>query len=175
MRKPKFKSSKDWDRRFLQMAELVASWSKDSSTKVGAVAVRDRRILATGYNGLPSGVVDSSFRLEDRDTKLLMTQHAEANCISYAARNGVSLLGSDLYIFPLAPCSHCASSIIQSGIRRVICFDYIIPKRWQQSFDAASDMFSEAGVALLKLPEDEDKTPAEVISNLASKIPPSLP
>ena len=174
MRKPKFKASADWDRRFLQLAELIASWSKDKSTKVGAVAVRDRRVLATGYNGLPSGVVDSSFRLEDRDTKLLMTQHAETNCISYAARTGVSLLAADLYIFPLAPCAHCASSIIQAGIRRVICFDYVVPQRWQQSFDAAADMFSEAGVALLKLPEDEDKTPAEVISNLSEKIPPSL-
>ena len=46
--------------------------------------------------------------------------------------------------------------------------------RWQQSFDAASDMFSEAGVSLIRLPEDEDALPEEVISNLAEKIPPSL-
>ena len=179
MRKPGFKAPKDWDRRFLQLAELTAAWSRDPSTKVGAVAVRDRRILATGYNGLPSGVVDSEFRLTDRDTKMLMTAHAEANCISYAARAGVSLLGSTLYIFPMPPLSHCAALIIQAGISRVVIYDYVVPMRWQQSFDAASDMFSEAGVALLKLPEKEDNAkadslPDEVPSNLASKIPPSL-
>ena len=82
-------------------------------------------------------------------------------------------------IFPMPPCSHCAASIIQAGISRVVVYDYVIPMRWQQSFDAASDMFSEAGVALLKLPEKEDNAkadslPDEVPSNLASKIPPSL-
>ena len=172
--KPRYKAPRDWDRRFLCMAELVASWSKDKSTKVGAVAVRNRRVLATGYNGLPTGVVDSNFRLEDRDTKLLFTQHAEANCISFAARTGVSLLGSTIYIWPMPPCAHCASSIIQAGINRVVVYDVTIPMRWQQSFDAASDMFSEAGVSLIRLPEDEDALPEEVISNLASKIPPSL-
>ena len=172
--KPRFRAPRDWDRRFLMMAELVASWSKDKSTKVGAVAVRNRRILACGYNGLPSGVVDSSFRLEDRETKLLMTSHAESNCISFAARTGVSLLGSSIYVWPLPPCSGCASSIIQAGINRVVVYDVTIPMRWQQSFDAASDMFSEAGVSLIRLPEDEDALPEEVISNLASKIPPSL-
>ena len=172
--KPRFKAPRDWDRRFLAMAELVASWSKDKSTKVGAVAVRNRRVLATGYNGLPTGVVDSNFRLEDRETKLLFTQHAEANCISFAARTGVSLLGSTIYIWPMPPCAHCASSIIQAGINRVVVYDVTIPMRWQQSFDAASDMFSEAGVSLIRLPEDEDALPEEAISNLASKIPPSL-
>ena len=172
--KPKIKSPKDWDRRFLQLAELVASWSKDSSTKVGAVAVRDRRILASGYNGLPTGVVDSQFRLEDRDTKLLFTQHAEANCISFAARTGVSLLGSTIYVWPMPPCAHCAASIIQAGIGRVVVYEVVVPQRWQQSFDAAADMFSEAGVALLRLPESADTVPDEVPSNIASKIPPGL-
>ena len=174
MRKPFFKAPRDWDRRFLQMAELVASWSKDPSTKVGAVAVRDRRILATGFNGMPTGVNDSSFRLKDRDTRLSMTAHAEANCISYAARNGVSLMGADLFVFPLAPCSACASSIIQAGIRRIVIYDYVIPARWQQSFDTAAEMFSEAGVALLRLPEKEEKEIEQDVSDIGSKIPPSL-
>ena len=174
MRPPKFKSSKNWDRRFLQLAELVASWSKDPSTKVGAVAVRDRRILATGFNGLPTGIVDSGFRLQDRDTRLSMTAHAEGNCISYAARTGVSLFGADLYVFPLAPCASCASSIIQAGIRRVVIWDYVIPSRWQRSFDTAAEMFSESGVAMLRLPESEEPEPEEDTSDIGSKIPPSL-
>ena len=174
MRKPNFKSPKDWDRRWLLLAELMASFSKDPSTKVGAVAVRDRRVLSTGFNGMPTGVVDSSFRLNDRDVRLSMTVHAEMNVINFAARNGVSLMGSDLFIFPLAPCSSCASSIIQAGVRRVIVYDYVIPRRWQQSFDTAAEMFSESGVALLRLPEKEEKEPEEDVSNIGSKIPPSL-
>ena len=172
--KPRYKAAKDWDRRFLQVAELVASWSKDPSTKVGAVCVRDRRILACGFNGMPTGVVDSSFRLEDGETRVLLSQHAEINCISFAARTGVSLLGSTIYIWPMPPLADCAVSIIQAGINRVVVFDVVIPMRWQKSFDAATDMFSEAGVALLKLPETEGQLPAEEISNLSEKIPPSL-
>ena len=172
--KPTFKSPKDWDRRYLQLAELVASWSKDPSSKVGAVAVRNRRVLSLGYNGLPSGVVDSEHRLTDRETKLHFTAHAEANVIATASRHGVSLLGADLYIWPFPPCSACGSLIVQAGITRVIVFDRVIPQRWQVSFDAAAEMFSEAGVSLLRLPETEHNVPAEVPSNLASKIPPSL-
>ena len=103
-----------------------------------------------------------------------MTAHAEANCISYAARNGVSLMGADLFVFPLAPCSACASSIIQAGIRRIVIYDYVIPARWQQSFDTAAEMFSEAGVALLRLPEKEEKEIEQDVSDIGSKIPPSL-
>lgn len=174
MRNSQFKVSKNWDRRFLQLAELVAAWSKDPSTRVGAVAVRDRRVLSTGFNGMPTGVVDSSFRLNDRDTRLSMTVHAEMNVINFAARNGVSLLGADLFIFPLAPCAHCASSIIQAGIRRVVVWDFVIPQRWQESFDRAANMFSESGVALLKLPETEEDEPEDDVSDIGSKIPPSL-
>jgi dCMP deaminase len=174
MRKPNFKAPKDWDRRWLLLAELMASFSKDPSTRVGAVAVRDRRVLSTGFNGMPTGVVDSKFRLSDRDTRLSMTVHAEMNVINFAARNGVSLFGSDLFIFPLAPCSSCASSIIQAGIRRVVVYDYVIPTRWQQSFDTAAELFSESGIALLRLPETEEAEPEEDVSDIGSKIPPSL-
>ena len=66
-----------WDGRFLDAAALVASWSKDPSTRVGCVIVNERRhIVATGYNGFPKGVEDSVERLNDRPTKYLMVQDA---------------------------------------------------------------------------------------------------
>ena len=103
------RTPKNWDQRFLHAARMFAGWSKDPSTKVGAVAVRDRRILVQGYNGLPSGITDSDSRLKNRDTRLAMTVHAEMNCVSFAARNGVCLAGATMYVWPLMTCSQCAA------------------------------------------------------------------
>jgi dCMP deaminase len=65
-----------WDCRFLEMAELVGSWSKDPSTKVGAVIVdKDRRIVSTGYNGFPQGIADRSELLNDREKKYKLIVH----------------------------------------------------------------------------------------------------
>lgn len=150
MRPPKAPES--WDQRFLTVAMHVASWSKDRSTKVGAIAVRDRRILATGYNGLPAGVLDSDERLDNRDLKLAMTIHAEQNCVSYAARNGVCLAASTFYIWPVMTCSQCAGLLIQVDAARVIVPDFVEPLRWQESFDQARQMFSEAGVSVARIP-----------------------
>jgi len=66
-----------WDYRFIKLAKEIASWSKDPSTKVGAIAVNDKRIIATGYNGFPKGIEDSNNRLSDRETKLAFMVHAE--------------------------------------------------------------------------------------------------
>ena len=75
---------KRWDMRFLEMAQLVASWSKDPSTKVGATIVDDdRRVISVGYNGFPKGVADNK-RLEDRDEKYKMIVHAERNALLFS-------------------------------------------------------------------------------------------
>jgi dCMP deaminase len=138
-----------WDRRFLLIAEQVRLWSKDPGTKVGCVLVNDRRILSTGYNGFPTSISDSLTRYSDRDYKLSVTVHAEANAILNAAKNGTKVQGSTLYVtFP--PCSQCASAIIQAGIANVVCPNPIFaPERWVESFTAASDLFCEAGVKVL--------------------------
>tara|TARA_R100000458_G_C8186397_1_gene181620 strand:- start:114 stop:671 length:558 start_codon:yes stop_codon:yes gene_type:complete len=146
------RAPKHWDQRHLVIASHVAGWSKDPSTKVGAVAVRDRRILATGYNGLPAGVTDSDSRLKDRETRLALTTHAEANCVAYAARNGVCLTGSTMYIFPLMTCSTCASLLIQAGVNKIVVPDFVEPLRWQENFAWAKTMFIEAGVAVNRIP-----------------------
>ena len=73
-----------WNMRFLEMAKMVGSWSKDPSTKVGAVIVDDnRRVVSLGYNGFPKGVADNN-RLEDRNEKYKMIVHAERNALLFA-------------------------------------------------------------------------------------------
>jgi dCMP deaminase len=138
-----------WDRRFLGLAAHVAGWSRDPSTRVGAVAVRDRRVLALGYNGLPAGVEDAPARLECRETKLLMTAHAETNLLTYAARDGVALRGATVYV-TMFPCSHCSGQLINAGVVRIVVPQEgcAFPDRWLASFKASSDMLKEAGVAL---------------------------
>lgn len=133
-----------WDARFLALAEHVAGWSKDPSTKVGAVIVSpDRRRLTTGYNGFPQGIADDS-RLHDRDTKYGMVVHAELNAVLNCPERPV---GATLYVWPLPPCSNCAAAIIQAGIRRVVC-----PPSWQERWAASNElaaaMLAEAGVVL---------------------------
>ena len=155
------RAPKYWDQRFLVLASHIAGWSKDPSTKVGAIAVRDRRILAQGFNGLPVGITDSDARLQDRDTRLSMTVHAEMNCVAFAAKSGVCLAGSTMYIWPLMTCSNCASVLIQADINKIVVPDFVEPIRWQESFDRAREMFIEAGIAVHRIPikgplEEED-------------------
>jgi dCMP deaminase len=150
--------SEKWHRRFLNMATLVSTWSKDPSTKVGAVIVRPetRSIVSTGFNGLPRGIADNDERLRDREYKMLTTVHAEMNAILHAARTGVLLEGCIMYCTWM-PCAHCAAAIVQSGIRRVIIPHLAtIPERWRQSFDHASATLWEARVDVAMLPANED-------------------
>lgn len=158
MRPPRAPS--DWHQRFLVMARTVAGWSKDPSTKVGAVAIRERRVLATGYNGLPAHVSDDLERLKNRDARLSMTVHAEANVIAYAARHGVCLNGATIYVFPLMTCNQCAAQLIQAGIIKVVVPAMVEPLRWQESFDTARLMFVEAGVAVARIPMSGPIEPA---------------
>ena len=141
---------RDWDTRFLDLAEHISKWSKDPSTKVGAVIVdSQRRIVSTGYNGFSVGVMDSYDRLTDRDTKYEMIIHAEANAILFAHQR---MNDMTLYTTPFQPCSRCASLIIQSGISRVISYEIEESKnRWVDSFKLAKELFDEAGVELLLL------------------------
>ena len=74
-----------WDGRFLDIAREISTWSKDPSRKIGAIAVRDRKILATGYNGFPKGIEDTPCRLNIREIKYQYVVHAEMNCIYNAA------------------------------------------------------------------------------------------
>lgn len=140
-------TSEKWDLRFLTLAFLVASWSKDPSTKCGAVIVRGNRIISLGYNGFPQGVYDHNERLQDRETKYKMVLHAEVNALMFA---NVDLTGCTIYTVPMPPCSRCAAQIIQAGIKRVVA---LVPSadmltRWGADFDIAKAMYRDALVTL---------------------------
>lgn len=134
-----------WDNRFLDLAKHISSWSKDPSTKVGAVIVdENRRIVSVGYNGFSAGVHDFPERYENRDIKYEMIIHGEINAILFANRD---LHGCTLYTWPFQPCSRCASIVVQKGISRVVAPINKSPK-WEKSFTLANDIFSESKVKL---------------------------
>jgi dCMP deaminase len=139
--------SDKWDIRFIELAKHISNWSKDPSTKVGCVVVgEDREIRSTGFNGFPRGIEDDDERLLDREKKYLLICHAEENAIMHAARTGVSLKGSTAYV-TWPPCSRCARSLIQSGIKEIIYPEPgEIPERWIDDFTISNSMIEEAGV-----------------------------
>lgn len=138
--------SNKWDKRFLEMAKLVASWSKDPSTQVGSVAVRNRTVIAQGYNGFPRGVDDHELYYLNKAIKYKRIVHAEMNAIYNAAENGVSLKDSTIYVIGLPICHDCAKGLIQAGISRVVTPEQEIPENWQESISSSISMFKEAGV-----------------------------
>lgn len=139
----------NWDRRFLEMAALVATWSKDPSTQVGAVISRGKFVVSLGFNGHPAGIEDSITRLNDRETKYRTIIHAEMNAI-LSARQPVE--GCTLYVVPFMPCSNCGAVIVQSGIKRVVTY-HNDNERWAESFEITRSIFAEAGVELVLLPQ----------------------
>jgi dCMP deaminase len=138
-----------WDARFMKLARDISGWSKDPSSKIGAVIVDDeRRILSTGYNGFPRGVEDTEERLNDREQKYPRIVHAEANALLSALYNGVSVKGATLYVWGLPVCSECTKLVIQSGIKRiVITYPEYAPEKWQTQWNEISKpMIKETGV-----------------------------
>jgi dCMP deaminase len=137
-----------WDNRFLEIAKNVSEWSKDPSSKVGAVIVKDRRIISQGYNGFPKGIKDDE-RLNIKEEKYPRIVHAELNAILNAAKNGVSTEGSTLYVYGLPICCDCAKSIIQSGISKVVIENYKVVETWGESWKFSKDMFDEVEIELI--------------------------
>lgn len=138
-----------WDRRFLEMAKLVAGWSRDPSTQTGAVITdASHRVISVGFNGLPKNVDDSPERYNNRELKYKIILHCERNAIIFAQR---SLEGCTLYTHPFLSCSTCASMVIQAGIKR--CVAPVIPdhlkERWAEELKLANTLFDEAGVEVV--------------------------
>lgn len=144
-----------WDKRFLRLAEHIATWSKDPSTKVGAVIVLNRKIIATGYNGFPAGEDDDPALYADRAYKYEHIVHGEINGIDQAKdRPGGGLpFGCTLYTVPFMPCSVCADKIIEAQIVRVVA-PYSDNPRWIESFESTQIKFAKNGIILdLEMPE----------------------
>lgn len=137
-----------WDSRFLEVAKLFASFSKDPSTKVGAcIADRHNRLASAAFNGLPQRVEDSDERLHNRKIKYSITIHAEINAILLASR---PVIGCTIYVWPFPPCAACASVIIQSGLARVVAPSPSsqLAERWGESIELAIMTLREAGVQI---------------------------
>jgi len=149
--KKKANKRPSWDEYFMQAAILVRSRSTCLRRKVGAVLVKGRRVLATGYNGAPSGITHCEVTGCLREQlkvpsgerhELCRGLHAEQNVILQAAMYGISVEGSTLYITN-APCSICAKMIINAGIKEVVYAD-----RYPDTM--AVDFLKEAKVKLRK-------------------------
>lgn len=141
----------DWDEFFMRHVYLASTKSKDPSSKLGAILVKDGVIISEGYNGFPRGVKDSLERYSIREEKYKYVVHAEANSILNAARNGIITKGSIMYTNGI-PCNECAKSIIQAGITEVIIHDgWPMGKttgdgKWDSAAKITSTMFDECGI-----------------------------
>ncbi len=148
--------SDKWHNRFMDVAKLVASWSKDTSTKVGAVVVGpDKEIRSTGYNGLVRGVDDDIPERMERPTKYDFFEHAERNAVYNACRMGTSLIGCIIYVTAM-PCPDCARAIIQAGIKTVVTYRFVEKEgqpqgTWRDKIGYSEQMFKEAGVDCIYL------------------------
>ncbi len=120
-----------WDQYFMTITRQVAERSTCTRAKVGAVIVRDRNILATGYNGSPAGlphctdvgcmIFKSQTPTGEQEENCFRTIHAEINAITQAAKNGAAIRGSDVYITH-TPCIHCFKTLLNAGVTR-ICYE----------------------------------------------------
>jgi dCMP deaminase len=122
-------SRNSWDQYFINIAVVVATRATCDRKHVGAVIVKDNSILSTGYNGSISGMPhcdDAGHLMENNHC--VRTVHAEANAISQAARHGVSINNSTIYI-TASPCYNCFSLIINSGIKRIIYYEFYRDER----------------------------------------------
>jgi len=136
----------------MELAKHIATWSKDTSTKVGCVIVnKDNRLLSQGYNGFPTGVDDSIEHRYSRPYKYDFTEHSERNAIYNAARIGVSLVDTTMYS-TLFPCVDCTRAIIQSGIVRLVTYrpDFTHHK-YGESWKISLQMLGEVGVEVIYL------------------------
>lgn len=141
-----------WHLRFLDLAQRIATWSKDPSRGVGAIIVSPaRQIVSTGFNGLPQGIADLPQRLT-RPAKYDLICHAELNAIVQCARNGVTPRGCTLYS-TFSPCVQCSLAIIQAGIAEVVTHECANgDEHWQRSLALARELFAEAGVRYRTFP-----------------------
>lgn len=144
-----------WDKRFMELTELVGTWASCYRRKVGAVIVKDKRVMTTGYNGAPAGISSCVERGECLREKMHIPSgthaetcyaaHAEQNAIIQAARYGINIDGATLYCTH-QPCVICAKMIINAGIKRVV-----YKEGYPDEF--SMELFKEAGTKINKYEE----------------------
>lgn len=137
-----------YDRYFMGVARLTAGMSFASKKKVGCVIVREGRIIATGWNGQPSGFPNACER-EGADGRLVTLDtviHAEANALFWCAKTEIMAAGATAYV-TLSPCKNCALGLIQAGIRRVV-----YGEAYGNADKTGLELLKEAGVEAEELP-----------------------
>lgn len=145
-----------WDKRFLQLAELVASWSKDPSTKTGAVIVRpDKSVLSIGFNGFPKNLKDDAELYANREIKYSRIVHCEMNALIHAK---TSVEGCTLYTWAFPSCDRCVVHMLQAGITRFVfpTLSEELAPRWGESVAKTKSYLNEAGVEWLEVPLKEE-------------------
>ena len=143
----------NWTEYFLEIAEVIKLKSKDQSTQIGAVIVgKDKEVLSTGYNSFPRGLDDSLQERQERPEKYFWMEHAERNAIYNAARIGVSLKNSTIYLTSGLPCMDCARGIVNSGIKTVYCKQICTTKnkdKWDESQKKSLELLGECDVDVI--------------------------
>lgn len=137
-----------WDLRFLSLAREISKWSKDPSTRCGAVIVdENHRIISLGYNGFPIDIVDDPARYIDRDLKYQLVIHAEMNALLFARGRTENCT---LYTYPIPVCVRCSTLVIQAQLSRVVSIplDEERAIRWEKDMVLASDLMEEAGISI---------------------------
>jgi len=149
----KFKLAK-WDYRFLKLAKEISTWSKDPSTKVGAVIANEKQVVSVGYNGFPSTMPDLPEYLSNRDEKYSRIVHGEINALIYAQRD---VWGHSLYTWPFMPCDRCVVTMIQAGIRKVVAPAPTADQatRWAGAFDKTKKYLNECNVTWIEVDREE--------------------
>lgn len=144
------------DENFINIAQEIATASKCVSKQVGAVIVKDGRILSTGYNGTPAGFINcrdhwsGEYTSEHHEWSKTYEIHSEMNAIIWAARKGISVEGATIYV-TLEPCSECSKNIIASGIKRIV---YLKPYEHNHSA-TISKFIIDNGVSIEMLSKKE--------------------
>jgi len=145
-----------WDKRFMKIALDIASWSTcvREGRQVGSVIVKDKRIIATGYNGAPAGIESCAEKGECLRDKLgipsgtqhetCFATHAEQNALVQAAKLGISVDGATIYITH-QPCVICTKLLINAGIKRIV-YGYNYPDEF------SIKLLKEADIELVQLP-----------------------
>lgn len=143
-----------WDKRMLQLARLVSTWSRDTSTQCGAVITDGRkRVLSLGFNGFPQGMDDDPNLYADREQKYSRIVHAEMNALLFAQQIPAD---ASMYVYPLLPCDRCVVQLLQAGVRRFVSLECASEKaeRWRASLDRACKYIEECGGKWIEYPRD---------------------
>lgn len=164
--------SQKWDERFLGISRNISSWSKDPSTKVGALAVDiERKMIAQGYNGFPKGCDDSDQFYANRESKYARVIHAETNIICNACNSRVGLHNSTIYIYGMYPCPECVKLLAQVHVVRIVfqLGETQNLDKWKGDFETSKSLMRELHIGYTHYKTLDFKTPYEIAHNIVGR------